>query len=699
MDRVFNNSATGIFDQISADDASDPDFYSFMVRALIVDAVDFEESELRPNREENTRYYNGLEPRLESAGTTPYDSLNGDPEPEDNTESQSTIVSTDARDTVLAIMPAMMRIFCGSEHAVSYEAMNAASTDLAAQATDFIRYKFWNDNNGFLILHDTIKDALTVNLGIVTWYTYTTKEVSEKSFRGINADQLAMLMNEDPALEAEVVEGGEANPETGVIPFVTIRFLKSSPKTVVETVPPENFRISRNAKSVRTADLVGREEILRVSTLVEMGYEYDEIIEYRGAADDYSYERQMRNPGADFGQVTNDYVRYGEYFIRIDQDGDGINELRKICVIGDSYDIIDDYMVDEPNYALFSPDPTPHTVVGDSPVDLSKDIQRINTNLVRGGLNSLAQSIYPRTVINELLTNVDDAMSDDIGAVIRTRGDTSTAVHSLVTPWVGKDVFAMKQQMDQMRQSRTGISEASQGLDPKALQSTNVMGIDAIVSGAQDRIELIARILAETGLKDLYRGLLREYSQYPNRSETIQVRGKFIEVNPSLFDPSMRVQVNPALGKGSDQMRLLALREVKDTQTQIIAKYGPNNPLVGIQEYRNTISDMLEIINIRSVTRYFKEITPEVQKQVESAPHEPDPASVLAQAELEKVKKDLVVKQAEITQKDNAKQIDDDFRRDELNVTAFLEIAGIFKDVALAEATVEDDIAALNEAP
>lgn len=697
MDRIFNNNSTGIFDTALADNEDGPEYYNSMVRALITDAVDFEESELRPDREENTRYYNGLEPMLSPLPEDQYDSLNGDPEVEASNENQSTIVSTDVRDTVLAILPSLMRIFAGSEHAVTFEATNAHTADMASQATDYIRYKFWEDNDGFMILHNAFKDALTVKFGIVTWYTYQTQEIAEKLFRGITEDQLAFLINSNPQAQASV-SGEFSVGEDGLIPEVSVQYYKSSPKTVVEGVPPENFRISRNAKSIKTADLVGREEILRVSDLVEMGYDYDEVIAYRGAVSDYAYERTIRNPGSDFGQVTNDYIQYGEYFIRIDKDGDGINELRKICTIGPTYDILDDYMTDEPNFAGFSPDPTPHTVIGDSPADLSKDIQRINTNLIRGGLNSLSQSIYPRTVINELLTNVEDALSDDVGAVIRTRGDTQTAVHSLVTPWVGKDVFEMKAQMDLMRQSRTGISEASKGLDPKAMQSTNVMGIDAIVTGAQERIELIARILAETGMKDLYRGLLREYARYPNKAETIELRGKWVEINPSLFDPSMRCKVNPALGKGSDQSRLMALQTVKDTQLMIIQKFGLANPMVTVQEFRNTIVDMLEIVNIRNVSRYFKEIPPEVEQQIAQSPKEPDPATVLAQAELEKVKKDMVVAQGELAFKDRKLAMDDDFRRDELNVQSFLEIAGIFEDLVIADAATDAATEPMNEA-
>ena len=694
MDRIFNNNQTGYFDQTLYSD--DPEYYQALVRSLISDSVDYEESNLRPDREKADQYYRGLEPRLNPISEEDvYDSSDETPEDE-KSDSKSTAVSTDVKDTVMAVIPSLMRMFAGSEHALNFEPTSEESVEMAAQATDYIRHIFWEENEGFTILHDILKDSLVKKIGITTWYTTNVKKVQEKTFTNVDEEQLMSVLNENPKFEAEIVD--QTPPDVnGMIASVTIRYVESTPKHVVESVAPDEFRISRHARNIETADLVGVDRIVRLSDLVELGYDPDILREFAGEQEDFSYERQERNPGGQMGWVTNDLVRFGRYFIRIDGDGDGINEVRCIHTIGSNFQIIEDYMVDDNNFALFSPDPEPHTAIGNSLADLVMDIQRINTNLLRGGLDSLSQSIYPRTVINQLLTNVEDALSDDVGAVIRTTGNTTDAVTQLVTPWVGKEVFAMKAQMDAMRQSRTGISEASKGVDPKALQSTNVMGIDLIATGAQERIELIARILAETGFKRMYKGLLREVTNNPNPEKTVCIRGKFTKINPSLFDPSMRCKVNPALGKGSDQTRMMALSTVVQKQELIMAKFGINNPVVGVQEYMNSVTDLLELVNIRNVSRYFKPITPEVLEQIQSAPKEPDPTTVLAQAELEKVKAGVIETQANIVQKDNKQKMDDDFRRDKLNVDSMVQLTGIFTDAILAQETMDNSVEGYNE--
>lgn len=683
MERIFTNSLVpaGVMSGVAlGHDMGDDDTYVATVRAMIEDAVDYEESALASDREEAIDYYYGIEPRLVQSNEE-YDSTNNNPENAD-VPNKSTIVSTDVRDTIMKIIPSLMRIFAGSEHAVEFQPTKEGDDDMAKQSTDYIRYKFWDENEGFLTLYTAIKDCLINKIGIVKWWTDNSVDMRQETYQNITMEQIAQILSEDP--DNEIIQGGTLAP-TGLVDRVTIRFYKSKPSLRVESVPLEEFRVSRNAKSVRTADLVGHEQIIRASDVVELGYDPELIYQFVGATIPYSSDRDRRNPYGDYYNITNDLVRYGEYFVRIDQDGDGINELRRICVIGDDFQIIDDEIANEAKFAVFSPDPTQHALIGDSFAELTMDIQRINTNLLRGASDSLAQSINPKTVINELLANVDDALNEDVGAVIRTRGDVNTTVGVITTPWVGKDAFAMKGEMDLVRQQRTGISDASAGIDPKALQSTSVMGVDMIANGAQERIELIARIIAETGLKDMYRGLLREVVNNQNQPETIKLRGKWVEVNPSTFDPSMRCRVNPALGKGSDMTRLMALKAIKDEQMMIISKYGLNNGIVGVEEFRNVTVDMAEIANIRNITRYFREPTAEMIKAMETAPTEPTPELILAQAEMEKVKSGLVEKNAELDQKERDEQRKDDLARDKMDIEAFVDLVGIMSEFMIAE--------------
>jgi hypothetical protein len=693
VERIFQNSGVGGNNPSLAGDMEDGGPYGQTIRELIDDAKSFEESTLAPDREENLQYFYGEIPAVEGEGT-------------------STAISTDVRDTVMAILPSLIRIFTSAEHVVTCQPNYAGQEEAAKQCTDYLQYMFWDDNPGFLILHDIIKDALRCKIGVVKWWTDTNSEVVEQSYNNITEEQIQLLIFENPELEiidavpAEGMEdpstntgpppsemesglapdpalGGESMMPEGLPPIqtyesITVRFTKSKPLTKIESVPLDEFRIDRRAKTVESARLIGHDRVTQVSELIEAGYSMEELEPYLGATSSFSTDRQYRNEGIDETSVqANLDIRYGCYYIRIDKDGDGIAELREIHTVGDNHAIIHDEVVQNVNYAVWCPDPEPHTLVGDTPAELVKDIQRVKTSMLRGALDSLAQSIWPRTVYNETLVNTDDVLNDEIGAAIRTKGDAMTSVQSLQHIFVGQPVFQMFEVMEVLRQQRTGINDASKGVDPRALQSTSVQGVDAIVTGAQERIELCARILAETGMTALFKGLLRECVNSPNQKRTIQLRGKWVDVNPSTFDPSMRIKVNPTLGKGSDMTRLMVLQDIKQTQLMAMEKYGVDNPLCGPIEFRNTLTDMLALGNIKNVDRYFKEITPEVLQSIQQAPKEPDPALLLAQSDMEKTKANVAKAIAESDFDDRKLRMEDDFRRDELKVKSILDAAKI----------------------
>lgn len=683
MDRIFTNSGIGGSGRGAAaylGDGDQGDYHARLVE-MIDDAVDYEMSYLQWVREEAQGYYYGTLPELPGAGE------NVD---EDERPNKSSFVSTDVRDTILTILPSLIRIFTSSEKVAEFIPTTEENQDMADQAYDYVNYVFYEDNDGFLILHSLFKDALTVKTGIVRWWTDTSHEVEEQTFRNISAEQYQYLISE---MNGEVEVTDLESAEDGSIAELTLRYYKSKPETKVMAVPPEEFRISRTAKTLSGASLIGHEYDKPVSELIAMGMDPEDLQNYIGASNyAFSNERFLRNPGlTDNYRGLGDTVCYGEWYIRIDGDGDGIDELRHICTIGNDYQIISDDIVPYHNFAIFCPDPRPHTVIGDSVADLIIDIQRIKSFMARGMIDNLAESTNPKMVVNQLITNIEDALNDDVGAIIRTNGDPNTAVAFSKVPYIGADLQTNIDYLDQVRASRTGITEASKGLDPKAMQSTALSGIDAIVSGAQERIELIARILAETGLKDLLRGLLRETVNNPNQERTVQLRGKWVKVNPSLYDPTMKVKVNPTLGKGSDMIRLQALQGVQQTQMTIIEKYGiKNNPLVGPEEFRNTLADQLSLVNIKNITRYFKPLSPEIIDAVNSSPDTPDPAAVLAQAELEKVKAGTVKVISEKDDKDKQLSferekmyVEDDFKRDKLNVDSTIAASdAIAKDGA-----------------
>lgn len=664
--------------------------YENMVKALIEDAGDYNDSDLSPERVDAVKYYEGLSPGLEDIDTDE-EAIMGDPMAPDDDDgvNRSQAVSTDVRDTVLAILPSLIRIFTSAENVVYATASREDTVELAKQQTDGVNYTFWEENPGFLILHDIFKDALIQKVGIVKWWTETENEVRVKEFSNITIMQLSNMIQEytqpDQA-PPEVVTMTPSRVQEGVLEYVKVRYIESSPRYCVDTVPPEEFRIDRRARSVKNARLVGHQTLVTSSTLVSLGVPQEVVDDYRGKFDHYTEEADLRNPGIDTSWVQQDMVEWGEYFIRVDQDGDGIDELHYITVIGNNHDIVSDDIVDEVNMAVFCGDPRPHTVIGDSIADLTMDIQKINTQILRGSLDSLSGSMFSDFVVNEMVTNVEDVMSDGVGKIIRTRSDPNSAVVEFKKSFIGDAAFTMMGTMDTIRQRRTGISEASKGVDPKALQSTSVMGVDAIVTGAQERIELIARVFAETGFKDLFRGLMREMIRNPNKAKTVEMRGTWVDINPSLWDPNLRIRVNPTMGKGSDMNRLMALNEVKSTQLMIIEKFGIGNTIVTPAHFMNTITDILAIANIKDVSRYFASMTPEQIKAIQDAPKEPSPEELIAQSTIEEVKAKTAKAVSDRQMSEKKAVLDEDFRRDKLTLDTFAKIVPALAKVSMGTA-------------
>lgn len=652
-ERLFEPIHDGIDIENTAADDFEMEYHSRFLE-LVKDAVDYEMNYLAFDREENIKYYDGLLPALNATTDEGYSSADETPNSdrrlstEGSERGRSSVVSTDVRDTVMAMMPSLMRIFASQENVVTFTPRTKEGEELAKQQMDYCNYVLWEENDGFMLIHGLARDALTVKAGIVKWWTKLEPTVETKTFHDITFEQALQVIAEGEAegMQPEVVESEEYTEpaKLGVLKSFTVRYLSVTPAHKLCAVPPEEFRISRDAKSITDANIVGHERFVKPSELVEMGYDFDEVSEYMTtqSSDIYSTEKQLRNKGMAYDVYLQRGIKYGEWYVRIDGDGDGIDELRHICTIGDEYRIISDTACSHVRMAMWLCDPIPHTAIGDSIANITRDIQRIKTNMVRSMLDNLAESVNPKMAINELIVNVDDALNDEVGAVTRVRGDPNTAIAWNKIPFVGKDIFEGLLYVDRVRQARTGISEASKGLDPKALQSTSVIGVDAIVSGAQERTELVARIMAETGLRPMMKGLLREVTDNPSMKRTIRVNGKWVDVNPSLFDADMGVSVNPNMGRGSDIARLQALQSIKADQEKIIMSFGIDNPMVGPEQVRNTLEDILQLVNINNTERYFKAIDPALMEQIKNAPKEPTPEMLLAQAEMEKVKAQVI---------------------------------------------------------
>jgi hypothetical protein len=654
--------------QMEGDEVMSEEDLQGVISAEIYDAISFIDDDIGGNRALATEYYYGQ----------PF----GDEE-----EGRSQVVSMDVRDTVQGILPSLMRIFFGPERVVEFTPQGPEDVQNAEQATDYVDFIFKRDNPGFKILHSAFKDALVRKVGIVKYWWDESVEVKAESFSMLD-EQSMMMLTENPDVEISAVReypvpGTEPmNEAQGIMtppPMmydVEIKRRIKSGKVKIEALPPEEFLIDRRAKSIDEATFVGHRTMKTVSDLVAMGYDYDEMVEVAGNGNDFdnNQEYQARNPFAVIGTANNGdpsskSVLYIEGYLKVDFDGDGIAEMRRICTVGTGNKVIRNEIVDERQFADFCPDPEPHTFFGMCPADVVMDIQRIKSNVQRGILDSLAQAIHPRTAIVEGQANMEDVLNTEVGAVIRMRAPGM--VQPFTTPFVGQAAFPMLDYLDDIKQTRTGISKAAAGLDADALQSTTKAAVSATVNAAHQHIEMIARIFAETGLRKLFTGILKLVVENQDRERMVRLRNTFVPIDPRSWDSKMDVTVNVGVGDGTIEDRINILNQVAMRQEMLIEKTGPNNPVVTIPQYTNTLTKMLQLAGIKDSQNYFNQLPADFQLPPPEAP-KPTPEEMLAQVQAQSIQADIQKKAAELQLEREKTMLMDDRERDRIEQDGIL---------------------------
>ena len=665
MENEINELAAELEAELNPNQMDDDELQG-IVSSELEDARDYIDNTVSPVRASATKYYRG--------------------EPFGNEEDgRSQVVSMDVRDTVQAIMPSLMRIFHGSERTVEYIPQSAEDVAAAKQATEYANYVINRDNDGFLHMHAAFKDALIRKVGVLKCYWDDQTKFETHDLTGLDDNALAALMA-DPDAEVEIVASemiGEPqmDPMTGqIVPppsvhAVRVTYTHPDGRVKLEAVPPEEFLISREAKSIEDSDYVAHRRILTVSELVAMGYEYEEVESLASSHEDMTtnIERLTRNAQLDNElNERNDKamrkVMYVENYIKVDYDGDGIAELRKICTAGDGNKILMNEPCGMVPFASFCPDPEAHDFFGMSIADTVADIQRIKSNIMRNTLDSLAMSIHPRMAITEGMVNIEDAMSTETGSIIRQR--QAGAVQMLAMPFVGREAFPVLQYMDELKEARTGISKASAGLDAGALQSSTAAAVNATVSAAQQHIEMIARIFAETGMKHLYKIVLHLLTTHQDQPRMVRLTNEFVPIDPRVWNANMDVTVNIALGKGSDTERLMMLRQISELQKEALMQLGPVNPLTDMAKLSNTLKSMTEIAGFKDSSQFWSD-----PAQFQPPPQEdkPDINEQLIQVQIQQIQADIQKKAAELTLEREKMMMEDDRKRDELDAELFVK--------------------------
>ena len=567
-------------------------------------------------------------------------------------EGRSQFIDSTVQDTVEWIKPSLMRIFASGDEMVKFTPHGPEDVAMSEQASDYVNYVFTKDNPGWEILYSWFTDALLSKNGIVkVWWDETEESVREE-YHNLSDIELESIISDD---DVDVVEHTEEEIEVPSLVGTTtekrhdlvIRRKERDGKIRVENIPPSEFLISSDAKTIQQARFVCHRVRKTLSELREIYPEKSLIPEDLGSGEDdsvFSGEREARfdfDDSSDFNlgaseteEALRPYLLY-ESFLKTDHDGDGIAELRRVCLVGDY--VLENDAVDSIPFVSITPIKIPHKFFGLSVADLVMDLQLMKSTLMRNLMDNMYNQNFGRYAVLEGQANLDDLLTQRPGGVVRVK--SPNAITPLVTPALEPYSFQMLEYLDGVRESRAGVSKMSQGMNENALTShTTATAVNAVMTAAQSRVELIARNFAETGVKDLMLIIYKLLYQNQDKERVVMLRNQWVPVRPDVWKDKYDCTVSVALGQGNKDQQMTHLSQMLSFAGEAM-KGGLK--IVNEQNMYNLGASLVKAMGFQNVSDFLTDPS-QIPDQG------PSPQEQMAQAQMENDRKELEIKAAEI---------------------------------------------------
>lgn len=653
-----------------------------LVGAEMRQALGYSSSKLSQARQKSMYYYLGLPV--------------GDLSPPE-VEGRSSVVSTDVRDTIESMLPQLMVTFVGSDTVAEFEATKPDDEMKAQQATEYVNYLFYKKNNGHRIAYTWMKDALLQKNGIVKVWWDTRHEETREEYRGLSEVELAQLMeddevevigqsasvDEDDAEQrqqaiAQLMQQAQAQPQSAPQVMQQIQMIEARPpklvydvdckrtktggKVCIDNVPPEEFLISRNAKDIETASYVAHRAQRSRSELKSMGYKnVDELTSQDGDQAvnseriqrlSYNDEDAYADSSAD-GDKSQDLIWVLESYVRCDFDGDGIAELRKVTMAGNT--LLDNEKVDCIPFVSITPVPLPHQFFGLSLADLAMESQKTKTSILRSQLDNMYLAVNGRYFAVEGQVNLDDLLTSRPGGVVRVKQIGAAGRLDQGAPDIGNSM-QMMEYMQQDLENKTGWTRYSQGNDSGSLNDT-ATGINVITNRADMRLDLIARNFSE-GYVDLFKLILKLVCQYQQKEQIVKLTGGWVPIDPREWSNQFDVCINVGIGMGNKDQKVQHLTMLGQVQAQGL-QIGIATP----DNIYHSATELTKQLGFKNADKFFTDPSKQPPQ------NKPDPEQQKAQAKMQveqaKIQSSMQMKQMELQH--NA-QLDEAKRNHELQL-------------------------------
>jgi hypothetical protein len=603
-------------------------------------------------------------------------------------EGRSDVVSMDVRDTVDGMLPDLLDVFLSSDDVVKFEPNGPEDEKAAQQATDATNYVFYRQNKGALVLYEWMKSALLEKNGVVKYYHEKYSAPSHETYEGLNEMEFQQLVNQEGVKVLQHSAAPDPSMQGQSLHDVQVRIVDQNGKVCITGVPSEEFLICADHNSVAMNDVrfVEHQQPLTVSAIRAMGIDVDPEESDDVPDVKFSPEYLAR-------RRFNEEVRYGdnetkadrsqkiltfrEISMLVDKDGDGLAERRRIVKIGKT--IYENDYADHVPFAAICPNIMPYRFYGLSEADNTADIQKQKSMIWRGMIDSLFLSLNPRIGVMESMVNLDDLLVQRIGGVVRFKTNPNMAMMPMEHRFVGQQAFPMMEYMDSVKENRTGFTRYSQGMDADSLNKT-ARGMSIITASSQKRLKLIARMFAETGVKDLMQGIKHLLIKHRSgKPLAMRLRGQWVNVDPREWKTQWDMTVNVGLGTNDKPAQAAHIQSIIQVQAGLKQVYP--HMVTDVNAY-NSAKKMAETAGYKQEGEFF---TP-------PGPHNPPPPPP-PNPELEKIKAEAGKVQFEAASAERIKQME---------VMNGQHVAEVQKQVSIAVAQIKAEtelqIAHLNAA-
>lgn len=527
----------------------------------------------------------------------------------DEIEGRSSVVTSDVADVVDSVMPSLLRLFTMADNLVGFDAVGPEDEEAAEQESDYVNYVFFKKNPAFEIMYSWFFDALVQKNGIVKAYWDDSEIITTESYEGLTEAELFDLLTDD---ELELVERSEREMEvpdmtgTVLVPAtvhdVQFRRVSKTGRARVENVPPEEYRISSDARSLNpsSARMVGHERPITRSELIDMKFDADIVADLPAhgtlqTSDEQISRRDKSDETRDgHNDRSQDEILVREAYMRVDVTGDGRAELRQIFTAGNR--LLSNEPADRQPFHVISPQPLPHKHFGRATAEKVMDVERVQSTLLRQTLDNLYHTNNPGHAVWEQGMGddtLDDLLTTRVGRTVRFARPVGESYMPMTVPFTAAATFPMLEFWDRVKRDRTGVSSDSEGLSPEALKNiqTSVMGQAHDIS--RMKLEAIARIFAETGIKSLFLHIHELLLKHQQKAQVVKLRNRWIEVNPQEWRTRMDMTVNVGLGIGTRDQNLLHLNAIFEKQAAAVAA-GLGGTLVTPKNVHTTLAEIVK---------------------------------------------------------------------------------------------------------